>query len=592
MLNNGILSLSDAKTRTIWTGDAVHQLAVLEMSPSDTIGIHQGVVLALVSSNLPGEAHKKFVRMYSLSSLCNLVTLMVNQPETVPVDLGRPTGWASAPPQAKRHRPASSITRILSILESPSSQKERRADQRYSNLATPSSSRHSRASSTPSHPSSSLSSGDPAWDIIDDLPLKWAKDYLPLAPAYLKLADGSVSKFELFQTDDRSKNGPSVLAVGAKNHIYIFESGKGERAFRFAKELYTPFTVAHMRFVYQSTNDGLLMSRHTVGPGAYRHNRNPSLTELTEARSISLRASCTSKTEEVFKTSSVFASQLCLFVSFGERAAIIGLSDSAVEEVSLRDDIPPPVSRPYSCDQSQDPATVGPWLPIAYLKFPSPPTSITKNDPEAIGIFTGSLEAVYILTKGRRTHILRSPLPNPASSAKALIELTWKEQPSEVKPRTCIHTELFINAAPDSRNTTQQLQLQLMAFNGTGIEVIEVPISAIQAAAQGEIAGQMSLRGKGKGRALPAPPGVEYVRAKMDLGGEATFLATGGQWDGFKGLGRLERAASTTSSVFGEDVRDRSGVYACYEKGPNDYRVFFIGDYAQGDELVEENDGF
>ena len=78
--NTGVLSLRDAKTRVIWTGDAVHQLALLEMTPSDTTGIVQGVVLALVSSNLPGEVHKKSVRMYSLASLCNLVTLMVNQP--------------------------------------------------------------------------------------------------------------------------------------------------------------------------------------------------------------------------------------------------------------------------------------------------------------------------------------------------------------------------------------------------------------------------------------------------------------------------------------------------------------------------------
>ncbi len=97
----------------------------------------------------------------------------------------------------------------------------------------------SRSSFTlfPSCPSSSssLASGDLAWDIIDDLPLKWAKDYVPLTLAHSKLADGEAHKFELFRMDDELSNGLSVLAVTARNHIYIFESSRGERAFRFVQ---------------------------------------------------------------------------------------------------------------------------------------------------------------------------------------------------------------------------------------------------------------------------------------------------------------------------------------------------------------------
>jgi len=242
---------------------------------------------------------------------------------------------------------------------------------------------------------------------------------------------------------------------------------------------------------------------------------------------------------------------------------------------------------------------MGPWLPIARLKLPLLP--LIQADPVAAKIFTIGLKEVYVLTKGRQTHILRSPLPNPLSSVKPLLEIRWKEQPSEIIPRICTRTEpehLTSNTSPNPDSTTimQELHLQLIGFNAMGVEIIEIPLLAICAASRAELATQTSGLGNGRGRALPSPPAIDHVRAQMDLGGETTFLSIGGQWHdykGFNGLQQLGRTPSTTSSFVATEQEDRSGIYACYEKEPNDYRVFFMGDCVKGDEVLEdESDGF
>ncbi len=344
--------------------------------------------------------------------------------------------------------------------------------------------------------------------------------------------------------------------------------------------------------MYQTTSGGALMLRYTLS-GNYGHNRHSTISDTSELRSDSFHISASSASW-VSRVSSIFGSQLCLLVSFDNRASIIRLSDSAVEEISLNEDPPSPsLSQGSGRPQQFEPsATVGPWLPIARLKLPPPPP--IQADPIAVKIFTISLREIYILTKGRRTHILRSPLPNPLSSVKPLLEITWREQPSGIIPRTCTHTEPLTDTSPCPDSTTPELQLQLMGFNAMGIEIIEIPLSALCAASRAELATRMSLLGNGRGRALPALPATDPVRAQMDLGGETMFLSTGGQWHDYTGFDRpqLERTPSTTSTIVAEP-EDRSGVYACYEKGPNDYRVFFVGDYAKGDELLgDESDGF
>jgi len=136
-----------------------------------------------------------------------------------------------------------------------------------------------------------------------------------------------------------------------------------------------------------------------------------------------------------------------------------------------------------------------------------------------------------------------------------------------------------------------ELQLQLLGFGPEGVEVLETPIASIHTAAQGAAASTPYLAslvnvGKGKERELPDPLPIVPLRAHADLGADSSFLCVGGHWHDYEGpwgKQRLRSNSSISSSILEERVRDRSGVYACAQKGQYDYRVFFVGDYVEGD---------
>lgn len=77
-----LMNLGDAKPRTLWVGESIHQLALLEETrTSDRNDGLKGVVLALVGVDSGNsEERKRSVRMYNLSSLCSLISFVVNQP--------------------------------------------------------------------------------------------------------------------------------------------------------------------------------------------------------------------------------------------------------------------------------------------------------------------------------------------------------------------------------------------------------------------------------------------------------------------------------------------------------------------------------
>lgn len=79
--------------------------------------------------------------------------------------------------------------------------------------------------------SSSLDSG---WDVVDDLPLRWATDYVPLAIPGSRLMNASIFTYALWRNDDQPRSS-TLLAVGIKSAVLLYESPKGERAFRFIK---------------------------------------------------------------------------------------------------------------------------------------------------------------------------------------------------------------------------------------------------------------------------------------------------------------------------------------------------------------------
>lgn len=76
---------------------------------------------------------------------------------------------------------------------------------------------------------------DSSWDMVDDLPLRWATNYVPLASGGSRLSNTSVLFFELKRDENAGYRGPATLAVATKNSILLYETSKGERAFRFTK---------------------------------------------------------------------------------------------------------------------------------------------------------------------------------------------------------------------------------------------------------------------------------------------------------------------------------------------------------------------
>jgi len=312
------------------------------------------------------------------------------------------------------------------------------------------------------------------------------------------------------------------------------------------------------------------------------------------------------------------------------------LYDDPASPDGFKDDIR---TRPSSEGFSHAPPGV--WLPTIGLRLPPLPLTLNCDDQ--------TLDAICVLTKGKRTQILRSPLPNPVGTMMPLVELRWHHQPAGVSAR--------IIPDPQVPEVPWEGILQLMGFGPAGVEVLEIPISSIRARANfngstaqissngvidnhnndncndppsasvrstwggGSTAAEPIVfvepmpedvltssptasptnKGKGKNKTLPAPPWEmpEPVRGYMDIGSDTMFLSRGGRWHEMLENGQ----PLSTSHLTQEDIemrsaeqektarqleRDSQGVYACAYRGGGDFRIFYVGNFVEGD--VEDMD--
>lgn len=98
--------------------------------------------------------------------------------------------------------------------------------------------RPSRSSYTPTQ---SMDSIDSTWDVVEDLPLRWASDYVSLAISGSRLANTSVLFYDIWSDPTTTGRKGALLAVATKSTILLYETPKGERAFRFVKvSFFTP----------------------------------------------------------------------------------------------------------------------------------------------------------------------------------------------------------------------------------------------------------------------------------------------------------------------------------------------------------------
>jgi len=262
-------------------------------------------------------------------------------------------------------------------------------------------------------------------------------------------------------------------------------------------------------------------------------------------------------------------------VVFDKKAGWIRLTDSAVGEVGLCDTGSGPSVTPQSpmeymntgsilrnrvtSDASYHPPR---WLPIVRCKLPHSDGRRT--------------EEVYLLSRGKQTHIAPCPLPTDSMPIDPLSIVTWRSTPDSISAR------VYEPSAKSKRSEERAPFLQLIALGEDGVEVQELSFSFL---------------GKGKGKARPVE---EVTRALEDLGGDTGFLCTGGHWDQWYRLcgGQLDRSTSTMSSnsamssssydtmgtdVLKENMLREEGIYVWYHKGVRDWRIFWVGGSSDGD---------
>ena len=69
---------------------------------------------------------------------------------------------------------------------------------------------------------------------MDDHCIRWATDYKPLASPGSRLAGTSALLFATW-SDEGRKGGEKLLAIATKSNVLLYETPKGERAYKFVK---------------------------------------------------------------------------------------------------------------------------------------------------------------------------------------------------------------------------------------------------------------------------------------------------------------------------------------------------------------------
>ncbi|KAF9462044.1 hypothetical protein BDZ94DRAFT_1322929 [Collybia nuda] len=577
----------EAQSRLIWQGESVFQMSLLEVENTGE-GTPQGVVLVLVGPDPDSSGAKesdslRSLRMYNLASLTSLAKWAVSQKGARPLDLHRPSNWQAQQSPSKRHRPQSRLLArgLKSLIDSPnSSQIQDHSSTLYGNMLSPSASLAPSSKSHSSHSPGRLSpnrreADESSWDVVEDLPLRWATDFVPLATAGSRLVNTSILSYALWSDENRKGRGGRLLAIATKNNILLYETPKGERAFHFVKEFYTPLQPRSITFFQQSVQEINRSSLEIGTPGRLGSHKR------TDSNSTLRGASEHSRSPSSASTTLNYGTHLSLFVVFDKKAGWIRLADSAVGEIELYElgggqthrhgdtlNAGLSTSSIIKSRMSFEGHHAPKWAHPIRCELPLP------NE-------RGMTRSVHLLTRGKQTHIVPCPLPVGPSSYPPLLIVAWQDAPTNISARVC-------ESSSENRYMPAPF-LQLVALGGSkGIEVQEISLSFLGS-------------GKGKGRL------EEPIRADEDLGGDSGFLCTGGHWDQSdhifhrQNLNRSLSAASamsnqTFNSMESEDLLDQlkreEGIYAWCRKGAQDWRVFWVGGSFDSASDEDESDGY
>ncbi|KAG8746407.1 hypothetical protein FRC10_005118 [Ceratobasidium sp. 414] len=523
-------ALEEAKPHDVWTGEGVWQLALLE---TQDIGgpSPQGTVLALVGAEVnentidrKGMEPVRTIRMYNLASLTSLVKWCVTKKDAHPVDLRRPASSNPAQPSAalKKHRPASSsvFSNFKALFIDPQSPPSHIQPYDLSAASTPitPTAQTPRLALPPSHSRSvspsarpSLSAAPPLdtpgdWDIIEDLPLRWATDYtqrtrrtslndpsrgqpqLALFVTFAKkaglirLGDAAVGEVELWD-EESSPSGSMSVGVGRRSTESLPNVGFG---------------------VERGEGGWAPLETCNVPPQAAQD-------EPREAQSPS-----TAGPASPYPTSSIGSpiSTNPSAVPWSTAPSSYPLLNSSASHPRINTK----ASR-YSSSPSPGPFTA---LPLPAPSSSAPPSAFASGP-----LYPAQ---IALLTRGRRTDVVALPLRVPVGSRAPLCTVMWMTPPSKLASR--VVTPASNTCGPNEPVEARGSYLQIVAFLKEGVDVAEIPLSTLRLDKPASWA-------KGKGKASTGL--TEEVRlVKVDVGGPAGYLAPGGRWHRFGNPGSEE----------------------------------------------------
>ena len=256
-----------------------------------------------------------------------------------------------------------------------------------------------------------------------------------------------------------------------------------------------------------------------------------------------------------------YPAQLSLFVIFEKKAGLIRIADAAVGEVELFDDGAGSLHHllsPSGSTSSLSRRSRASWDGKSFVKDSKAPwISPFKIDFVQRDLRRSFTQSMYILTRGKQSHVLPHPLPANLPLVPPYRILHWAFPPSNV----CARVFRSADGSPP--------MVHFIAFGEDGLEVQEILLS------------RLSQR-EGKGR------DDEPVRTQADVGAlETGFLVTGGNWhkspeDGFAySPNRTYTDGDSDEDVTLEDMvaamHAEEGVYGWVRKGSEDWRVIWLG---------------
>ena len=156
-----------------------------------------------------------------------------------PLDLYKMSSWQTPSSPSKKHRTQGSTARGLkSFIDSPPNHPPPEPSLSYDAFFSQSSTNSPSFAKSPQpsefgSPPARKNSDESGWGMVEDLPLRWATDFVPLAVPGSRLV---VIGFATWSDESRKgKMGGQLLAIATKSNILLYETPKGERAYRFVK---------------------------------------------------------------------------------------------------------------------------------------------------------------------------------------------------------------------------------------------------------------------------------------------------------------------------------------------------------------------